>query len=143
MLVFGHSSQCRCYRYFSRHLVIFNQLLRNLACVLGIPSVTYALSFDATVLPHMQRMAEQCKTFEVPLVVTIHQKVPLDRSGKARYSHFLKLGSKVLIFGFSMILIEKSELLYDTNCDLIAHFVLALKRTVKTKSGRSMWFHTM
>ncbi len=41
-------------RYFSRRHLIFKQLLQNFACVLGIPPVTCARSFGATVLPHME-----------------------------------------------------------------------------------------
>ncbi len=52
MLVLGPSYLCRCHRYFFHHRIIFNQLLQNFACVLGIPSGTCARGFGDTVLSH-------------------------------------------------------------------------------------------
>ncbi len=62
-----------------------------------------------------------CKIFKISLnivpvsllfpskCIKIHRQVPLGRSWKARYSHFLKLKSKYLIFRFSWILVEKNS----------------------------------
>ncbi len=52
LLILGHNRRCYCYHYFSHHCVIFNRLLQNFTCELGIPSGTRICSFSATVLPH-------------------------------------------------------------------------------------------
>ncbi len=53
-LVLAYSYRCHCHCCFSRHCVILNPLLRNLARVLGIHSVIRAHSFNVTVLPHAE-----------------------------------------------------------------------------------------
>ncbi len=57
--------------YFSCHGIIFNRLLQNVVCAFGIPFVTCAGSFGATVLPHVEN-GWATQNFWSALVVSVH-----------------------------------------------------------------------